>query len=277
MKKQSLIILIIAVLIASLAVWFAKRWVSQSTPTANAQSVKIIVAREDIPFAVKIGESQLKLADWPKNNLPKSYLTDVKAAINKVTTRVIVAGEFVNNSNIREHLGGSPLSALIEPNMRAVTVRVNDVVGVSAFILPGNFVDVLATPKLRYRATNDKASLNRMPTTYVAVQNVKVLAVDQDAGADKNKPAIHKSVTLEVSAEQATKLVFATTEGTIQLMLRNPLDKQNTPEPLPEPIPPEPEAEPKPVEVKAAPVVQAPPLPAPPPPPLPRNPGLWSG
>ena len=101
--------------------------------------------------------------------------------------------------------------------MRAVSVRVNDVVGVAGFLLPGNRVDVVAA----YRDRQDTLS-------ETVVQNVKVLAVDQSASNDKNEPVVVRAVTLEVSPTDAEKLILAEQRGSIQLALRNPLDENVT-------------------------------------------------
>ena len=100
--------------------------------------------------------------------------------------------------------------------MRAVTVRVDDVVGVAGFLLPGNHVDVLAT-KLDQRS--------RTARTETILKNLKVLAVDQTASTDSNDPVIVRAVTLQMLPEQSETLVKAKEEGTIQLTLRNPLEQ----------------------------------------------------
>ena len=102
----------------------------------------------------------------------------------------------------------------IEPTKRAVSVRVNDVIGVGGFLLPGNRVDVLAT-----RMTDERRAV-----TQTLLQNLKVLAVDQTASPEKDKPAVVRAVTLEMEPVEAELLVGATEEGTVQLALRNPDD-----------------------------------------------------
>ena len=117
-------------------------------------------------------------------------------------------------ARVVEKLEGSRLSALIAPNKRAITVRVNDVAGVAGFLLPGNRVDILATRRI----ANGRAKTDTL------LQNIKVLAVDQRADRDKNEPVVVRAVTLEADLEEASKLAGATQEGTIQLVLRNPED-----------------------------------------------------
>ena len=125
----------------------------------------------------------------------------------------LIAGEPLLAERLVERLTGSALSAMIAPNMRAITVRVNDVAGVAGFLLPGNRVDVLGTRKVNGRAN-----------TTTVLQNVKVLAVDQRANRDKDEPIVVRAVTLEADVEDSITLVRATEEGTVQLALRNPED-----------------------------------------------------
>ena len=113
------------------------------------------------------------------------------------------------------HIIGSMLSTLIDKEYRAIAVRVDDVVGVAGFVLPGNNVDVLA---------NKIDKITNQSVTQTKLQNIKVLAVDQDDSHEKNQPAIVRAVTLQLKPEQAEIMVQAMREGTIQLTLRNPED-----------------------------------------------------
>ena len=120
-------------------------------------------------------------------------------------------GEILLDGRFTAEGEGSTLATVIAQDMRAVSVRVNDVVGVAGFLLPGNHVDVVAA----YRDGPDTRS-------ETVVQNVKVLAVDQTASTDKNEPVVVRAVTLEVTPADAEKLVLAEQRGSIQLALRNP-------------------------------------------------------
>jgi pilus assembly protein CpaB len=131
-----------------------------------------------------------------------------------------MSGRFVN------HDEGSTLAALVEEKKRAITVRVDDVVGVAGFLLPGNNVDVLASRLERG---------SRRAITETILTNVKVLAVDQTARTDDNDPVVVRAVTLEVSPKQAEVLVARMEEGTIQLTLRNPLEEVVVEAPKPAP------------------------------------------
>jgi pilus assembly protein CpaB len=126
-------------------------------------------------------------------------------------------GEILLDARFADQGAGSTLAAVVGENMRAVSVRVNDVVGVGGFLLPGNRVDVVAA----YRDRQDMLS-------ETVVQNVKVLAIDQTAASDKNEPVVVRAVTLEVTPNDAEKLILAEQRGSIQLALRNPLDETVT-------------------------------------------------
>jgi pilus assembly protein CpaB len=127
----------------------------------------------------------------------------------------------MRGARLSEHLGGSTLASLIAPDKRAISVRVDDVVGVGGFLLPGNRVDVLATKHA------DGSSNNAVSRTIL--ENLRVLAVDQTAGTDKTQPVVVRAVTLEMTAAEAETLVTAQTEGKLQLALRNPLNLTKKP------------------------------------------------
>lgn len=214
MNKRFIIMLSIALLLSLLAAWVANRWIQSRAVPDTAMSV--VVAAVEIPFGVKLEESQIKLIAWPGNSAPpQGAYSSKEQVINKVAMNKFYPDEIITEKRISEYLGGSTLSALITKEYRAVSVRVDDVVGVSGFILPGNKIDILSTKMDR--------SINKA-STQTLLQNIKVLAVDQEASQEKEKPAIVRAVTLELRPDQAEIMVQAMQEGTIQLTLRNPLD-----------------------------------------------------
>lgn len=213
MNKRFVIMLSIALLLSLLAAWAAKSWIQGQTPD---KGVSVVAAAIEIPFGVKIEEAQVKLIAWPGNSAPpQGAYTSKDQVVNKVAMNKFYPDEIITEKRISEYMGGSTLSALIAKEYRAISVRVDDVVGVAGFILPGNKIDILSTKKDR---TANKA------TTRTLLQNIKVLAVDQEASQEKEKPAIVRAVTLELKPDQAEVMVQAMQEGTIQLTLRNPLD-----------------------------------------------------
>lgn len=234
-KGRSIMLLLVSVAFGLSAAWIAKNWLNEYIAPAQAQApdtIPVVVAALDIPFGQRIEEAHIRIIQWPKENVPKEIFNTIADAQGKVASQRIVEGELVAKSRVVEQLTGSTLAAIISPNKRAITVRVNDVIGVGGFLLPGNHVDVLATRKDSKRAE-----------TRTLLTDLKVLAVDQTASTEKDKPIVVRAVTLEVDPKDAEKLVSATVEGSVQLALRNPVAE-------------EPE-EPKKVAVrKAAPVVQ---------------------
>lgn len=145
--------------------------------------------------------------------------------MGKIATFDILRGDIVRGARLSEHLGGSTLASLIAPDKRAISVRVDDVVGVGGFLLPGNRVDVLAT-----KQTNGS---NNNAVSRTILENLRVLAVDQTAGTDKTQPVVVRAVTLEMTTTEAEALVTAQTEGKLQLALRNPLNLTKKPTPAP--------------------------------------------
>ncbi|MEF1187322.1 Flp pilus assembly protein CpaB, partial [Vibrio sinaloensis] len=142
--------------------------------------------------------------------------TDQNAILGQVVATTIFPGEVLHQNRLAVPGEGSTLASLIPENKRAVTIRVNDVIGVAGFLLPGNRVDVLNT--IKYSATS--------ANTVTVLKDIKVLAVDQTARTKENKPIIVRAVTLEVSPKDAEKLLTARSKGEIQLTLRNPHEEE---------------------------------------------------
>jgi pilus assembly protein CpaB len=197
--------------------WVSGQLVSQETVEPNTQLV--VTAALSIPFATKVEGRHLKLTEIPEGVLPAGAFTAVEDVEGKVSTTSIGRGEILVAERFAAHTRGSTLAALVAPNMRAVTVRVDDVIGVGGFLLPGNTVDVVSARKNR----------DQRAITETILKNIKVLAVDQDAATEENEPVIVRAVTLEVTPKDAEKIVKARTEGSIQLTLRNPEEEEIVP------------------------------------------------
>jgi pilus assembly protein CpaB len=153
----------------------------------------------------------------PSSLASAGAVTDPAEVLGSVATDEILAGEILMKARFSSHDGGSTLAALIAENKRAISVRVDDVVGVAGFLLPGNYVDVLATRLERS---------SRIATTKTVLKKIRVLAVDQTARTDDNEPVVVRAVTLEMDPKESEILTKAMAEGTIQLTLRNPNDDE---------------------------------------------------
>lgn len=220
MNSRFFTMLIIALILAVGAALLAKRWVDSQTGqrpvNAEQNTVLVYVAATTIPFDTPINNTQIKLAPWPKDNVPSEAFTeedikkDPNAIVGKVAQRDLYTNEILLKPQIKEHGVGSTLSALIQEGMRAISVRVDDVAGVAGFILPGNNADIIAT-----RSEGG---------TYTLLKNIKILAIDQTASTDQDKPAVVRALTLEVTPKDAEKLAQAMQAGSLQFTLRNPID-----------------------------------------------------
>jgi pilus assembly protein CpaB len=223
-KGRSSLLLLVALVAGLGAAWVANNWIEQRAMTSDAAedaTTPVVVAALKIPFAQKIQRAHLKTVFMPDEMVQEGVFHEVEAVEGKVAKHIIFPGEAIIRERVADHAEGSVLSILVKQGMRAVTVRVNDVSGVAGFLLPGNRVDVLASRKVNQRSV-----------TYTVLQNIKVLAVDQTASTDKDKPVVVRAVTLEVSPNDAKKLFKAEEEGNIQLILRNPLDQSINAEPV---------------------------------------------
>lgn len=223
-SRRGPILIVISLLLAVGAAWVANRWLTaQAASTGSGPStVTVLTAAIDIPLGTRMESRHVTPIQMLAETVPASAFKDIKAIEGKVAIAEIMKGEMLLAPRFADQGSGSALAAVVGENMRAVSVRVNDVVGVAGFLLPGNRVDVVAAYRER---------MNTLSET--VVQNVKVLAIDQSASSDKNDPVVVRAVTLEVTPADAEKLILAEQRGSIQLALRNPLDDAVTKKPAP--------------------------------------------
>jgi pilus assembly protein CpaB len=218
------------------AAWAAKSWVEQRAQAAAASEAgsAIVLAAMEIPYGTRIEGRHVKVITVPSGTPLGNHFSSIAEIEGLIATQRALSGEVLLKERFTKAGAGSTLAALIKPDMRAVTVRVDDVVGVAGFLLPGNRVDIVAARKV-----NDRA------TTETVLMNINVLAVDQTTSNDKNEPVVVRAVTLEMTPQEAEVLVKAREEGRIQLTLRNPADDTRpqlvaAPEPAPVTEPPKP-------------------------------------
>lgn len=223
-KKRGLVLVAVSLVLGLGAALVANNWMQARTPgAAETDTSYIASAAMAIPYGTKIEPRHIKMVPLAKNIVPAGAVTSIEDVEGKIATADILRGELLMGGRFVNHDEGSTLAALVQENMRAITVRVDDVVGVAGFLLPGNSVDVLASRL-------DRSS--RRAITETILKNIKVLAVDQTARTDDNDPVVVRAVTLEVTPKQAEVLVARKEEGTIQLTLRNPLEKMVVEEPV---------------------------------------------
>lgn len=193
------------------------RYLDRQTVTVSAPVTKIVVAAVDLPMATRLKADQLKLVDWPLSALPVGAFRDPKDIIDRVLISHLGAGEPLRPGQLAAKDAGNGLAALIPAQMRAMAVRVDDVVGVAGFIHPDDRVDVIVI--LRPPKPADAE-----PTSKVILQNVKVLAVGKEIEvADQARRQANPVTvaTLLVNPPQAEKLALAANEGRLILTLRS--------------------------------------------------------
>lgn len=214
---KALGLLILALLIGLAAAVYASGWVLQQGSIA---SNKVVVAVVDIELGSRINAQMLSTVDWPSGSVPAGAFQDIKDVQERVAKMSVLRGEAILEGKLAPVGTQGGLSAVIAAGKRAMTVRVNDVVGVAGFALPGNYVDVVVN------AQQDKAKGEEsVQISKTVLEHVLVLAVAQEAGRDDTKPKVVSAVTLELSLEDSEKLDLARSVGTLSLVLRNQVDK----------------------------------------------------
>jgi len=182
----------------------------------------VMVAATDLDIGAEITADNVRTINWPANSVPQFAFSDAKDVIGRGIVMPMIQNEPFLPMKLASKDGGTGLTPAIPPGLRAVSVKVNEVIGVAGYVLPGTHVDVVATVS----PTASQADM----TTKVILTNVEVLAAGTkiERTTDKDKPMPVTVVTMLVDPEQAERLTLASTEGKIQLALRNPLDR-NTP------------------------------------------------
>jgi len=220
-NKRALVVMAIAILFGLTAVILASRWLLLQ-PAASAGH--IAVAATDINLGQRLTPEMVKLAEWPADSVPKGAFTDPAKLAGRVLKSSVLAGEPVSEAKLAPAgtLGG--LSALITEGKRAITVRVNDVIGVAGFTLPGNYVDIIVSTE---KDPTPETNAREQSISKIVLERILVLAVAQEVNRDETKPRVVNAVTLEVTPEQAEKLDLARSVGTLSLALRNQVDPQS--------------------------------------------------
>lgn len=196
---------------------------SQPEKIVNAPTQPVVVAAADLALGSELKSEDIRMMPWPKGQAPEGSFARPEEVVGRGLIVNVVRNEPILQAKLASKEAGAGLPPVIPAGMRAVSVRVNDVIGVAGYVLPGTRVDVLATasPTMNQQDT----------TTKVVLSNIQVLTagtrLEQDS--KEGKPMQVTVVTLAVTPEQAERLALASTEGKIQLALRNPLD-QGAPE-----------------------------------------------
>lgn len=185
------------------------------------QGMAIATAATDIPVGTKLNGQMVRLSTWPKDSLPAGYCADTKSVLGRVAVRPLNKGDVVTEQKLLPQNGAngtSIMTYIVPQGHRAVTVAVNEVAGVAGFITPNSRVDVvLTTPQPG--AADKENNISK-----IILQNVPVLASGQITEQKEGKPAVLPTVTLDLTPEDAEKLIVGAKKGSLQLLLRNVID-----------------------------------------------------
>ncbi|MBK9168321.1 MAG: Flp pilus assembly protein CpaB [Bryobacterales bacterium] len=259
MDRRFLTVLGMSVVLALVVAGLFYQVANRAGGRNQVQMHDMVVAAEPLNIGMSIKPSQVKVVQVPTDLLPKQAFTKVEEVLERPVISNILPDEPIVEGRLAPLGSGIGLAPIIPPGMRAVAVRVNEVVGVAGFVLPGMRVDVLVTGKPQNSGDNDSR-------TTTVLQNITVLSANQQMQSERGQAINATVVTLLVTPDQAETLTLAGNEGRIQLALRTPIDQKI--EPTPGKILSElyggQKPKPAPVQRAAAP---KPPPPAPPPPP----------
>jgi pilus assembly protein CpaB len=212
--RKNVWLILIALIFAALAAWLATRWMQTSVAAVDASKLSlsnVVIVARDVPLGKRIEPADVKLVRAVLSSIPPDAFTQTEAAIGHVSKSALLSGEVLIDRRLSKYTGGSALAAILAPGMRAVTVRVDDVIGVGGFVLPENRVDVVA-------AFQDGNSFR----AETILHDIRVLAIDQRSDPGTNEALLVRAVTLEVTPER----------GRIQLTLLNPIPAEATNDPI---------------------------------------------
>ncbi len=221
MNKRFLGVVAFAVVISLAASVVVYRILASRLSSNTVPSVAVVVAARDVPAGSLLKEEDVKLATW-KGDVPKQAITDIKQAMDRGIVIALRDGDLVMENQLAPKGAGAGIAVKIPTGMRAVAVKVNEVVGLAGFVLPRMHVDVIACGTPPGDVRNVLGSESR-----IVLQNIEVLSAGPNVEQDKDgKPVPVQVVNLLVTPEQAEIMSLAGNETKIQLVLRNPSDAQ---------------------------------------------------
>lgn len=221
-NKRFFIVLAGALLFGLLAAVSVSRYLSSAQAYTKNLS-HVAVAKVAIPLGTKIIAEHVMMVQFPKESTPDGTFDAPEKLVGRVAVTNIAAREPITEARLAPEGTAGGLSAVIPEGYRAMTVKVDDVVGISGFIMPGALVDVVVVIDPAENTSRQD------PISKIVLQNIKVLANGQniDKPEDEREANSVKAVTLQVTPEQAEKLALASSEGKLQLVMRNPTDQGN--------------------------------------------------
>jgi pilus assembly protein CpaB len=226
MRKNSVIILFVAILMGGAAAYLARSVLHTQMNAAAALPPPghIVIAAEPLAYGAALSAENVSEIPWYTSTLPEGAFAtkdDLLGGGRRIVLSPLKRGEPVLHSKVTGPGQRASLATQLEEGKRAVTVQVDDVRGVAGFVLPGDFVDIIMIA--------DDVSSRRQSYSDILLEHVKVLAIDQIASEGDGKPTVARAVTLEVTKEQAQKILLATNVGKLSLALGRPIESSGEP------------------------------------------------
>ena len=224
-NRQTLIALGVAIVLGLLAVFLANNFISRSQQKAyEGGTTKVAVAQVPLAYGTDITPEKIRFVDYPNTSIPPGAFTNAAQLMpggkKRVALMPIAVNEPILTGKISAVGAGASMAALLPDGMRAAAVRINDVSGVAGFVQPNDSVDVLITRTLPGGEGNQQV-------TDVLLQNIRVMAIDQQQKNADGTPKVARTATLEVSPLDAQKLALAQQVGDLSLVLRKPGEQNN--------------------------------------------------
>jgi pilus assembly protein CpaB len=223
MARIRIFMVLVLALTAGGALSYATYNYVQSAParTVSMPTQPVLVAATDLSIGAELTRDDIRTIEWPASAVPQGALSDPKDVIGRGLIMPLIQNEPILPMKLASQEAGAGLPPAIPPGLRAVSVRVNEVIGVAGYVTPGTRVDVLATV--------NPGQNQQDITSKVILTDVQVLAAGTklEQRGDSDKPTPVNVVTLLVNPDESERLTLASSEGKIQLALRNPLDREN--------------------------------------------------
>jgi len=216
-RPQPWLLLVLALGFGTAAAYLALNYIqNQTTPLLSAEAPKgqVILAMKDLPVGAIVGERDVRAVDWPGDAIPPGFLSVPDEVVGRGVITPVKLNEPLLEGKLAPRGAGGGLPTIITEGMRALSVRVDEVIAVAGFVIPGTRVDVLLTK-----------NVGGQNITRAILQNVQILAAGQSIQTDaEGKPQAVAVITVLLSPEQAEMLTLAANDGRIQMTLRNALD-----------------------------------------------------
>lgn len=229
-KKRALIMTaLLAVLTTFIGFFYISSVKEEAAKEAEVEKIELVIASSTIPAYVQVTEEMLEMKEFSEEFASASAVKTFEEAIGLMTNAELIAGEPILSERLISNEADSLLSYRIPATMRAVTIPVNEIIGLAGYVVPGDYVDMLVTYVQEVEEADEETEedlTDEKTQVYTQMQNIEVLATGSYNPVLENKELIPSSLTLLVSPAQAEVVAYANQKGSVYLTLRNPSDSE---------------------------------------------------